>query len=173
MTSRDDCAPGTMKTFLFSLVVAGHLCAQTPSKNKEGRFHGKISIAGVAHIGAMHDVQILLIPSKAAFARKLSIPSEVEARVVISDEKDKIGCFYARADADGDVVLNHVPAGTYTFVIITREMIEVPAGRVKARHILSKYFDDRSTELFSNFKVDSVEVEILPGEETKRAYHFD
>ena len=114
-----------------------------------------------------------MIPTNAEFAKKLSLPHEIESRVVIFNERDKIGCFYATTDADGDVFFNHVRPGIYKFIIFTREMIEVPAQAQRAKHILSKYFTDESVELLLHFRTDSADVEILPGEEIKKAYHFD
>jgi hypothetical protein len=147
---------------------------QAPSVDtKEGRFHAKISIAGLPLLGTMHEVKTLLIPANAEFAKKLSLPHEIESRVVIFNEKDKIGCLYAAADADGDIFFNHVRPGTYKFIIFTREMTSVPAEGERAKRILSKYFTDESVKLLAQFKIDSADVEILPGEEVKRAYHFD
>jgi hypothetical protein len=148
--------------------------AATPAPSidpKEGRFHAEISIAGMPKLGLMHSVTTLLIPKDAQFVAKLTIPAELPLRAI--DAPDKINCFYAEADADGDVFFAHVPPGKYRFCIFTREMVEVPTERKVAKAILARYFTPESVELLSNFKTESTEIEIRAGEETKWAYHFD
>lgn len=145
-----------------------------PSTNsKEGRFHAKITIAGIPLLGLMHEIQTVLIPRNAEFSKKLSMPDELDSSFMIFGPKDRVGSFYATADAEGDVFFNHVPPGTYKFIIFTREIIQLPAQAQRAKHILSKYFTDESAELLSHYRTDSADIEVLPGEEVKRAYHFD
>lgn len=162
-----------MKTIFLSLVLATTLSAQTTPEPKEGRFHGKISIAGKRLLGLMDWVETLLIPSQAEFVKKLTYPVEIGARVTIYKEKDKAGCFYATADAEGDVVINHVPPGKYTFLVFTREKARGPAERTAAKRILAKYFTDKYADFHSEVRIAEIDVEILPGEETKKAYYFD
>jgi hypothetical protein len=154
--------------------VASAAATPAPSIDpKEGRFHAQITIAGIPRLGVMHSVVTLLIPKDAQFVTKLTIPAELISRAGIFNDQDKINCFFAEADADGDVLFPHVPPGKYRFCIFTREMVEVPTERKVAKAILARYFTSESVELLSNFKTESTEIEIRPGEETKWAYHFD